>query len=207
MFSGIVRAQGRIQSIDVRQGRVRIWAPVVARQVKLGDSVSVDGICLTVTRKLLDGFGLDVTPETIRRTHLKWVRPGWLVNLELSLRVGDALHGHLVLGHVDGVGVVRSLAWPEKKHAPYKNFYSKGAVLQLYVPEKIAPYLAEKGSVSINGVSLTIAFQRGKLVGIALIPETLRRTNLRFLRAGSRVNVEVDVLARYIRTGYRKRKG
>jgi len=165
--------------------------------MKSGDSIAVDGICLTVARKTRYGFTVDVTPETIRRTHLRFSFPGWRVNLEPPLRMKDRIHGHLVLGHVDGIGIVKSTVW-RRKISPTRLRPQPARVLQLFVPKRLVKYLSEKGSVAINGVSLTIARRYGRLLKISLIPETLRRTNLRYARPGIRVNIEVDVLARYV---------
>ena len=181
MFGGIIRHLGKVAYLDLRRGRLRILAQALVRHLNPGDSVAVDGVCLTVTSRTPKTFSVDITRETIRRTHFRWARRGWLVNLELPLRLKDRIHGHMVLGHVDGIGVVKK----------------GGNLPNIGVPGRLAPYMAEKGSVAVNGVSLTIARRRGRLIQIALIPETLRRTNLRFLGAGSRVNLEVDVLARY----------
>ncbi len=192
MFGGIIRHQGKWIQADLKRGKLRIMAPRLARFLKLGDSIAVDGVCLTVTAHRHGVFSVDVTPETIRRTNFRWARTGWIVNLELPMRLSDRIHGHPVLGHVDGVGVVKSMI-------PGRS----GRILNVWVPVKLAPYMAEKGSIAINGVSLTIARRYGKLIQIALIPETIRRTNFRFLRSGARVNLEVDVLARYT-LGHRK---
>lgn len=186
MFGGIIRHHGTVTRLDLKRGRLRIRAPGLVRRLSSGNSISVDGVCLTVTSKRRGEFDVDITPETIRRTIFRWTRPGWVVNLEMPLRMKDFIHGHPVLGHVDGVGYVASVK-------PAKT----GAVLSVRAPWRLIPYLAEKGSVAINGVSLTIARRRGRLTQIAIIPETLRRTNFRFLKAGARVNLEVDVLARY----------
>lgn len=183
MFGGIIRHQGRVVWIDQRLGKLRILSSALTRRLAPGDSISVDGICLTVTARRGDVFFVDITPETIRRTRLRWTRRGSVVNLELPLRLGDRIHGHPVLGHVDGVGRV--------------NSKDVGGGMSIAIPWRLTPYVSEKGSVAINGVSLTIARLRGNLIQIALIPETLRQTNLRFLMAGYRVNVEVDVMARY----------
>lgn len=188
MFGGIVKHQGKIVQIDLRRGRFHIYAPSMRRHFSKGNSIAVDGICLTVTSSRGGTFTVDITPETIRRTHLRWARPGWIVNLESPLRMSDLIHGHIVLGHVDGIGYVC-----ESGNRP-----RGGWILGIRVPRMLAPLMPYKGSVAVNGVSLTLARATGTLIEIALIPETLRRTNLRFLRPGSRVNLEADVLARYV---------
>lgn len=196
MFGGIIRHQGKLSRLDLHHGKLRILAPRLVRSLHPGDSISVDGVCLTVTYIWRAEFAVDITPETVRRTILRWARPGWILNLELPLRLSDRIHGHPVLGHVDGVGFVQSIRRARS-----------GKVLTLIVPSKLAPYLAEKGSVAVNGVSLTIARRRGNLIQIALIPETVRRTNFRFLSGGARVNLEVDVLARYTLGGRKSMLG
>lgn len=191
MFSGIVRHRGRVGGVDLRRGQLTIQtdAALVGR-LRAGDSISVDGICLTVTKRARGAFSVDITPETVRRTHLKRCRPGCSVNLEQPVRLADLLHGHIVLGHVDGVGVV----------------VRAGGDFRVSVPRALAKYCAYKGSITVNGVSLTIAAARGNLIRIALIPETLKRTNLGLLRKGSLVNIEVDVIARYAESLMRSMK-
>ncbi len=198
MFNGIIRHQGRISRIDLPRGKMEIFAPVLIRQLHPGDSIAVDGVCLTVTRCGHGRFSVDVTPETVRRTAFRWKAPGAAVNLELPMRMNDRIHGHLVLGHVDGVGVVTLSGFKNSRIIHSKTRRpTRGVHLYLYVPTRLVKFLAEKGSWAVNGVSLTISALRGRLSGSALIPETLQRTNLGRLKPGDRVNIEVDVLARY----------
>ena len=184
MFCGIIRHQGVIVYLDLSRGRLRVFSPQLAWRLRPGDSIAVDGVCLTVTRRTRQTFSVDLSPETIRRTTFRWLRPGRTVNLELPMRLSDRIHGHPVLGHVDGVGIVRVT-----RPVP--------GILTIRAPARLCRYIAEKGSIAVNGVSLTIASRYGKDATFALIPETLRRTNFRVLKPGARVNLEVDVLARY----------
>lgn len=192
MFCGIIRHQGKVRFVNLRRGLLGFWAGKLAGQLRRGDSIAVDGICLTVTRKNGGMIWVDLSPETIRRTHLRWMRLGWSVNLELPMRLRDRIHGHPVLGHIDAPAVVTSL-YPKGKTKSHDG----EIILTIQVPARLAKFMAEKGSAAVNGVSLTIARSHGRISGFALIPETLRRTNLRYLKAGSRVNLEVDMMARY----------
>ncbi|MFN8176578.1 MAG: riboflavin synthase [bacterium] len=189
MFTGIIRETGRLRSIEPSSGGVALTveAPRTRPSLACGGSVAVDGVCLTVTALGPSTFRADVVPETLRRTRLGALEAGERVNLEIPLRIGDPVDGHLVQGHVDGVGVVRSV-----------REEGNGRWVTIAVEDVLAPYLAEKGSVAVNGVSLTIAAAGVSDFSVALIPTTLDLTNLNDLREGSRVNLEVDVLARYV---------
>jgi riboflavin synthase alpha subunit len=187
MFTGIVRERGRVVSVD-RNGagvHLRIAAAETARGVP-GDSISVSGCCLTVTA--IDGEALefDAVPETLARTTLGSLEPDAEVNLEPALRAGEPLGGHFVQGHVDGRGRVSALE-PE----------GEGARLRLQLPADIQRYCVEKGSIAVDGVSLTIAALHHDGIEIALVPFTLEHTTLGALGAGDEVNVEVDLLAKY----------
>jgi riboflavin synthase len=178
MFTGIVQAVGRIeklQPLQVATGRLPLG------DVRIGDSVCVQGCCLTVIRKARGGLWFDVSGETLRVT-AGLDRPG-KVNLEKSLSLGDKLGGHLVTGHVDGVGVVL-------KH-------SKG-FLQVKAPKALHRYIARKGSICIDGVSLTVNRAKGRSFEVNLIPHTLKVTTLGRLKEGDAVNLEVDLVARYV---------
>jgi riboflavin synthase len=188
MFTGIVREMGVVRELRPEGGlvRVRIEAPKACAALRTGASIAVDGICLTATEVGHGMFAADVVPETLSRTRLGDVRAGDRVNLELPVRAGDPLDGHVVQGHVDGTGVVAGVSVE-----PGQN------VVTVRVGQELAPYLAEKGSVAVNGVSLTVTGVTPETFSFALIPTTLRETNLAELTEGSRVNVEVDILARY----------
>ena len=189
MFTGIVREVGRVASLEGSDGGIRleIDAPRTAPGVEIGGSVAVNGVCLTAD-SLLDGrIGFHAVPETLRRTTLRTLSPGAAVNIEPALRAGDAMGGHVVQGHVDGVGRVRSLE-------------SEGADVRVTVEaaEELLRYCVEKGSIAVEGVSLTIAELDDDAFTLALIPHTLAETTLADLPPGREVNLEVDVLAKYV---------
>ena len=183
MFTGLVEGQGRIASLDrTRSGwRLSVLAGRLARGVRKGGSIAVDGCCLTALGAARRGLlSFDVVGETWKRTTLRYRKPGDPVNLERPLRWGDPLGGHLVQGHVDGTGRVL-------RPAPR---------LVVSLPASLAPHAVRKGSIALDGVSLTLARVRGNAVEAALIPETLRITTLGLRKAGDRINVEMDRLAR-----------
>ena len=188
MFTGIVAAVGKVRAARPARGGRRLViaaAGLDLRDVATGDSISVNGACLTVVARRSGAFEFDVSRETLRCT--TGLATGSRVNLEKALRAADRLGGHLVTGHVDGVGTV-------KKVAPSGD----SRVLTLKVPAPLAKYIARKGSVAVNGVSLTVNAVKGPEFTVNLIPHTLAATNLGALRAGDRVNIEVDMLARYV---------
>ncbi len=189
MFTGIIREVGRVRSVDsTEQGaRLVVEAPRSRKSLVPGGSIAVDGVCLTATELGETDFAADVVPETLRRTRLGDLAVGARVNLELPLRAGDFLDGHLVQGHVDGRGTVREVR--EEGTQRWITITADGG---------IARFLAYKGSVAMNGVSLTVAEVDGEDFSVALIPTTLAETNLDELHVGVRVNLEVDVLARYV---------
>ena len=188
MFTGIVREVATVAAVAAADGGIRLQldAPATAPGVEIGDSVSVGGVCLTVVA--LDGerLAFDAVPETLACTSLAALAEGSPVNVEPALRAGDPLGGHYVQGHVDGVGTIVSVE-PE----------GDGARIAIAAPE-LARYCVEKGSIAVEGVSLTIAALRDDGFEIALIPHTLAVTTLGRLAAGDRVNLEADVLAKYV---------
>lgn len=187
MFTGIVESLGRIaHSEPLAKGqRLRIDTAMDLSDARLGDSIAVDGCCLTVTGLPAGGFTVDLSQETLDCT--AGFGLGSTVNLEKALRFGDRLGGHLVSGHVDGVGEVTRF-----------DAVGVNRLLAVRVPEALRRYLARKGSVTVNGVSLTVNEVTGAQFHVNLIPHTLSVTNLAALRPGSRVNIEADLLARYI---------
>ena len=189
MFTGITRELGDVETVEEREGgrRLRLRAPATAASARPGDSVAVSGVCLTATGVADDVLTFDVVPETLRRSTLGRLRRGARVNLEPAVRVGEPLGGHLVQGHVDGTGRVRSLE-PQ----------GEGRRLELDVPEELRRYCVEKGSLAVEGVSVTIAELGSDAVAIALVPHTLAATTLGSLVAGDEVNLEVDLLAKYV---------
>jgi riboflavin synthase len=190
MFTGIVRERGRI--VAAEQGAngggvsLRIQAPVTAAASKPGDSIAVAGCCLTATAVDSGSLAFNAVPETIARSNLGRLEEGAEVNIEPALRVGEPLGGHFVQGHVDGLGRVRSLE-PE----------GDGALLRLELGHELLRYCVAKGSLTVDGVALTIASLDDETVEIALVPFTLQETTLSALGPGDEVNVEVDLLAKY----------
>jgi len=185
MFTGIVREVGTVTAFD--GSRLVLNAPETAAGVAVGDSVSVAGVCLTVVGAETASLAFDVVPETLSRTALGVLEPGDSLNLESALRVGDPLGGHVVQGHVDAVGRVRSIT-PE----------GDSRRVRVEAPEAIVRYCLEKGSIAVDGVSLTVATLDDDGFEVALIPHTLAVTTLGRLEPGDEVNLEVDVLAKVV---------
>ncbi len=189
MFTGLIREVGAVVSLAGGDAGVRlvVAAPEAAAAAAPGDSISVDGVCLTVVEVGDGRLGFDAVPETLARTSLQTLEQGSRVNLEPALRAGEPLGGHYVQGHVDGVATVRSVE-PE----------GDGRRLWFDADEALLRYLVEKGSVAVQGTSLTVAALDDSGFAVALIPHTLDATTLGSLEAGDRVNLEVDVLAKYV---------
>jgi riboflavin synthase len=190
MFTGLVSDMGTVERIAPRQGGVRLTLrprSLDVNELAGGESVCCSGACLTVVERGGGLVSFDAVPETLARTTMGSWQPGTVVNLERALRLADRLGGHLVAGHVDAVGEVLARL-PE----------GQGARLTVSLPDAIAPLVAEKGSVAIDGVSLTVARAGRDRFEVALIPETLARTTLGGARAGARVNLEADVVARHV---------
>jgi riboflavin synthase len=190
VFTGIVREVGRVADVGGGADGVRLLidAPSTARDAAVGDSVSVNGVCLTVTEATNGSLAFDAVPETLRRSSLGRLVPGDSVNVEPALRAGEPLGGHYVQGHVDGVGTVR-----------FSDPEGDGRCVRIDAPGKLLRYLVEKGSVAVEGVSLTVAeLDDDEGFSIALVPHTLSATTLGTLEPGDPVNLEVDVLAKYV---------
>jgi riboflavin synthase len=189
MFTGIVEEMGRVRSIEERQAGRRFCfaAGRVLTDAEIGASIAVSGVCLTVTALEPGGFCVDAVPETLSRTTLGGLRVGDAVNLERPLTLEQRLGGHLVQGHVDGVGEVLEVR-PE----------GDGVRVTLLIPPPLRRYVAEKGSLAVDGVSLTIAGAGHDRCDVALIPHTLEVTTSGGYASGTRVNLEVDLLARYL---------
>lgn len=186
MFTGIIREVGYIaKRRPEKDGAVRLWLKSKMRP-KQGASVAVNGVCLTVTQKTQNGFAADVIPETLERTNLGALNAGSEVNLEPSMRLIDAVDGHLVMGHADTICRVL-----------HRGKIQHGIGLVIDSPKNLAPFVAEKGSVTLNGVSLTVAAVAKNSFTVALIPFTQQHTNLGSLKKGDMVNLEIDILARY----------
>jgi riboflavin synthase len=185
MFTGLVREVGTVASME--DGRLVVDAPATAQGVQLGDSIAIDGVCLTVVACDDSSLRFDAVPETLARTALGTLDQGSRVNLEPALRAGDALGGHYVQGHVDGVGAVQSVA-PE----------GEGRRVRFEAPAELLKYIVEKGSIAVQGTSLTVAAVDETGFEVALIPHTLQATTLGELRPEQPVNLETDVLAKYV---------
>jgi riboflavin synthase len=189
MFTGLIEEVGRVRAVavDGERARLVIEAPHVTDALPLGASVAVNGVCVTATDVADGTFAVDLMQETLRVTALGRLDTGMRVNLERALRVGDRLGGHLVQGHVDGVGEIVDVA-----DVPGTR------TVRIRVPHALLRYLVVKGSLCVAGVSLTVGDVDGDVVAIGLIPHTLAHTNLGDLEVGSTVNLEVDVVAKYV---------
>lgn len=185
MFTGIVEEVGQVKAIG--NGTLQIQATKVLEDVNLGDSIAVNGICLTVTGFNSHSFQADVMPETIKRTSLGELKLGSPVNLERALTLSSRLGGHIVSGHIDGTGRIVSLK--EDKNAILMKIQADGAILR---------YIVEKGSVALDGISLTVAQVDSRDFTVSLIPHTRQVTNLSAKREGSLINIENDVVGKYV---------
>lgn len=190
MFSGLIAACGEVRNVARRGrgGRIEVGCELPGEALAAGESVAVQGVCLTVAEPAATSFAADLSPETLARTTLGALRAGARVNLERALRLADRLGGHLVLGHVDAAVPVVSVRRGQ-------GFWTA----RISVPAALAAEVAEKGSVAVDGVSLTVAALGAGWFEVALIPATLSGTTLDGLRAGDLVNLETDVLAKYVR--------
>lgn len=185
MFTGIIEEFGRVIE---GPPRLRVGCERVLSGTAEGASIAVNGVCLTAVRLEPGSFGADVSPETLMRTNLGDLAPGALVNLERPVAAGDRLSGHIVQGHVDTTGELVAL-----EPLPDGNWW-----LRVRVPRDLARYMIHKGSVAFDGISLTIAALEDDIVSVAIIPHTYEQTNLRGRGAGDRVNIEVDLIAKYV---------
>jgi riboflavin synthase len=190
MFTGLIQAVGTIEGMEPRGGDVRLLVATGGLEmadVRPGDSIAVNGACLTALEPDAERFAADVSRETLALTTLGELKPGAPVNLEKSLTLGTPLGGHLVSGHVDGVGVVL-----------WRRNDGRAVRFGIEAPEDIARYIARKGSIAIDGTSLTVNAVDDRVFEIAIIPHTLERTVTGNYQTGTRVNLEVDMLARYV---------
>jgi riboflavin synthase len=191
MFTGIIEELGHVVSIEIngQQRRVTISSSKLVRELKQGDSISVSGVCLTAIDISNASFTCDLAQETWLRTSFSRLKPSASVNLELPMRANARFDGHVVQGHVDGIGTVMSFEQVRD---------GKDYVLQIDIPSELTRYIVAKGSLAIEGISLTVAAIDGTNVRVAIIPHTAKVTNLRSLKAGDPVNLEVDLIAKYV---------
>lgn len=190
MFTGIIEAVGTVRRLEPRGGDLRLTVAtgkLDLRDVKLGDSIATNGVCLTVVEQGSDWYVADVSSETVRRSTLASFRVGQRVNLEKALTPTTRLGGHLVSGHVDGIGEVISMQ-PDARSTRYR----------VKAPDELAKYIAEKGSITTDGISLTVNAIDGAIFDLNIVPHTVSETNIADWAPGFRLNLEVDLLARYL---------
>jgi riboflavin synthase len=188
MFTGLIADLGQVSALELGEGgAVLTVATRLAAELSEGDSIAVNGVCLTAIEVGDGSFRAEAMSETLERSSLGQLRPGASVNLELALRAEDRLGGHVVQGHVDGTGVVT---------ATREEGFAR--VLEVEADSRLTRYLVEKGSVALDGVSLTVSALNGSSFAVSLIPETLQRTNLGRIGEGDRLNIEVDILAKHV---------
>jgi riboflavin synthase len=191
MFTGIIEEVGRVQNIDQKNGnrRMTVSSAKLAKQLKKGNSIAVSGVCLTAVAITPKSFAADLAEETWTRTSFSRIKKGALVNLELPMQADGRFGGHIVQGHVDGKGKFLALD-------PIPN--AEDYWLRIEIPPELARYVIFKGSLSIEGISLTVARIEGTHVTVAIIPHTVKMTNLGSLKPGDPVNLEADVIAKYV---------
>jgi riboflavin synthase len=190
MFTGIIEEVGKVLELGHRStgARLTISCNGILQDATLGASIAVNGACVTAVELALDRFSADLAPETLKRTNLGDLVPGSLVNLERPLRANSRLDGHFVLGHVDGTATVDSL----------ESLGDENWWLRIRVPADLTRYIVQKGSVGVDGISLTVAEIEDEVVGFTIIPHSFTHTALHQRIAGSRVNIEVDILAKHV---------
>jgi riboflavin synthase len=198
MFTGIIQALGTVKSLALKgaDALLEIETGITAAETKIGDSIAVNGACLTVTKLGGRGFAADVSAETLSRTTLGGLKQGDRVNLEKSLRVSDLLGGHLVLGHVDGVGRIVE-----------RTAKSNSIIFGIEVESGLARYIVEKGSVAVDGISLTVNKCGAGRFYLNIIPLTAVETTLGFRKNGDRVNIETDIIGKYVERFLKPEKG
>jgi riboflavin synthase len=195
MFTGLIEDVGTIGGLRLQQKSavLTVKTKLPVRSMARGASVAVNGACLTVVKKGLRSFTVDVSPETLQRTSLETLTVGSMVNLERPMRLADRLGGHLVTGHVDGVGAVAAI---ERQ--------GEFTIITFELPAPLGALLVPKGSVAVDGISLTVNVCRKQRFSVAIIPFTLRHTNLRARRVGDKVNIETDLIGKYVQSFMRQ---
>ena len=189
MFTGIIENKGKVLRVEYRglEKRLTIEFPRHLTEVQLGDSININGVCLTIVEKEGERVGFDLSSETLQKTVLGELKEGDRVNLERALKLNDRLGGHIVTGHIDGIGVIVE----KKKEREFLN-------LKIRIPKPVSKYVVQKGSIAIDGISLTVNECQGEEIQLTLIPYTLEKTTLMDKKIGDRVNVEVDILGKYV---------
>jgi len=192
MFTGIVEGIGKVKKISkITKNRSAIQMIVdlgkCSKGLKTGQSVALNGVCLTVTKLSKDGCTFEMIEETTKKTDLGNLIPGGIVNIERSLKAGDRLEGHFVLGHVDGVGIIKKI---EKKPKEVQVWFQ--------IPKNLSKYVVKKGSIAVDGISLTVVEIKNNMASVCLIPHTIEVTNFKTKKIGDKINIETDILGKYI---------
>jgi riboflavin synthase len=189
MFTGIVEDKGKVLKVDHRgeMKRLTLDVPFDLTEMQLGDSININGVCLTVVEKRGRAISVDLSPESLQKTTLARVKEADRVNLERALRLSDRLGGHIVTGHIDGIGTIAE-----------SRIEGDSLHLRIRIPQSVTPYVVQKGSIAIDGISLTVNEFREDWIGLTLIPYTLEKTTLMDKRVGEEVNVEADILGKYV---------
>ena len=195
MFTGIIEEMGKVKGLTPA-GALTVEASHVLEGTSLGDSIAVSGVCLTVVDMTASSFTVDVMPETLKRSTLGSLRPGAPVNLERAMQAGGRLGGHMVQGHADGVGTIRS-----------RSQVCNAVLFDIVADAEVTRYIVEKGSVAVDGISLTVVEARSNGFSVSIIPRTLAETTLESKRPGDRVNIEVDIIAKYVEAFIARRSG
>ena len=200
MFTGIVEGSGTVKKVESFQTytRLKVECPFSLKGSKLGDSIAVDGCCLTATRLNGKTFSADISPETLRVTTLGRLKAGDRVNIERPLRMGDRLGGHIVQGHVDGVGELAKKKYVAAKPDAYW-------LLEVKVPKALRPYMVDKGSVTVDGISLTVNAAKKDRISLCIIPHTQEKTTLVEKPLGAELNLEADILLKYLEKMFKAR--
>lgn len=189
MFSGIIKKVGRVSKVEKNKNAkfFTISASNFLNKIKIGSSISCDGVCLTVIGKKKNSFKAELMPETLKMTKFNNSKPGDFINLEAPLKLGEEIGGHLVMGHIDGTGKVKEVI---------KSGYNREIIIK--IPDKLKKYFVYKGSATVNGVSLTVSDTGKDWFKVSLTSHTLKQTNLKNLKEGDKVNLEIDMIARYL---------
>jgi riboflavin synthase len=198
MFTGIVEDKGKVLKVDRRgeMKRLTLDVPFDLTEMQLGDSININGVCLTVAEKRGRALSVDLSPESIQKTTLARVKEADQVNLERALRLSDRLGGHIVTGHIDGIGIITE-----------RRIEGNSVRLKIRIPQAITPYVVQKGSIAIDGISLTVNEFREDWIRLTLIPYTLEKTTLIEKKVGDEVNVEADILGKYVEKVLNRGKG